>query len=117
MNKFFEQAAQQHHPLRALKEFLDCESANETAKKYGDLRFVGYVLDITYDSIVIITSDPFKIAVGGVPRNSLLIMTPAVQAENISPHFTLLRVLDAAPNPTDEGYPADVLRIAEKVHA
>lgn len=99
MKNFFEQAAQQHHPLRVLKEFLDIENANEIAKKYGELRFVGYVLDITYDSIVIITSDPFKIAVGGVPRNSLLIMTPAVQSENLSPHFTLLRVLDAAPTP------------------
>jgi hypothetical protein len=99
MKNFFDQAAQQHHPLRVLKDFLDAENANETAKKYGELRFVGYVLDITYDSIVIITSDPFKIAVGGVPRNSLLIMTPAVQSENLSPHFTLLRVLDAAPTP------------------
>lgn len=99
MNKFFDQAAQQHHPLRVLREFLSAEAANETAKRYTDLRFVGYVLDITYDSIVIITSDPFKIAVGGVPRNSLLIMTPAVQTDDIVPHFTLLRVLDAAPTP------------------
>lgn len=99
MKNFFDQAAQQNHPLRILKEFLDTERANEAAKKYEELRFVGYVLDITYDSVVIITSDPFKIAVGGVPRNSLLIMTPAVQAENLNPHFTLLRVLDAAPTP------------------
>ena len=99
MKNFFDQAAQQHHPLRVLKDFLEAENANEKAKKYDELRFVGYVLDITYDSIVIITSDPFKIAVGGVPRNSLLIMTPAVQSENLSPHFTLLRVLDAAPTP------------------
>ncbi len=99
MKNFFDQAAQQHHPMRTLKDFLETESANETAKKYGDMRFVGYVLDITYDAVVVITSDPFKIAVGGVPRNSLLIMTPSVQAENITPHFTLLRVLDAAPTP------------------
>jgi DNA helicase HerA-like ATPase len=99
MKNFFDQAAQQHHPMRTLQGFLDTESANETAKKYEDMRFVGYVLDITYDSVVIITSDPFKIAVGGVPRNSLLIMTPSVQAANITPHFTLLRVLDAAPTP------------------
>ncbi|MBN8657605.1 MAG: ATP-binding protein [Anaerolineae bacterium] len=99
MKNFFEQAAQQHHPMRTLKDFLESESANETAKKYEDMRFVGYVLDINYDSVVIITSDPFKIAVGGVPRNSLLIMTPSVQTENITPHFTLLRVLDAAPTP------------------
>lgn len=99
MNEFFDQAAQQNHPLRALKDFLDQEQANEIAKSYNSLRFVGYVLDITYDTVVIITSDPFKIAVGGVPRNSLLIMTPASQETIRTPHFTLLRVLDAAPTP------------------
>jgi hypothetical protein len=78
---------------------LDREIALDTAKQYDSMRFVGYVLDINYDTVTIITSDPFKLAVGGVPRNSLLIMTPSVQ-ENIStPHFTLLRVLDAAPTP------------------
>jgi len=99
MKEFFNQAAQQNHPLRALKEFLDREAANELAKRYVQLRFVGYVLDINYDTVAIITSDPFKIAVGGVPRNSLLIMTPAVQEAITTPHFTLLRVLDAAPTP------------------
>lgn len=99
MKKFFDEAAQQHHPLRALKDFLDQETALETAKKYDEMRFVGYVLDINYNTVTIITSDPFKLAVGGVPRNSLLIMTPAVQENIVTPHFTLLRVLDAAPTP------------------
>jgi hypothetical protein len=99
MKDFFNNAAQQHHPLRALKDFLDRETAYEVAKQYEDMRFVGYVLDINYDTVTIITSDPFKLAVGGVPRNSLLIMTPAVQEKIITPHFTLLRVLDAAPTP------------------
>lgn len=99
MKDFFNKAAQQNHPLRALEEFLARESANETAKLYTDLRFVGYILDINYDTVTIITSDPFKIAVGGVPRNSLLIMTPAVPEAVVTPHFTLLRVLDAAPTP------------------
>lgn len=99
MKDFFNNAAQQNHPLRALKDFLDREVALETAKQYDDMRFVGYVLDINYDTVTIITSDPFKMAVGGVPRNSLLIMTPAVQEKIITPHFTLLRVLDAAPTP------------------
>lgn len=99
MKDFFNQAAQQNHPLRALREFLEREAANEIAKKYNDLRFVGYVLEIGYDTVTIITSDPFKIAVGGVPRNSLLIMTPAVKEAMVTPHFTLLRVLDAAPTP------------------
>lgn len=99
MQTFFNQAAQQTHPLRILKDFLERETANETAKKYPELRFVGYVLEIGYDTVTIITSDPFKIAVGGVPRNSLLIMTPALKDSIETPHFTLLRVLDSAPTP------------------
>ncbi|MGP8329381.1 MAG: helicase HerA domain-containing protein [Methanosarcinaceae archaeon] len=99
MNNFFNNAAYQNHPLRALKDFLDTEIANETAKKYDDMRFVGYALEINYDTVTIITSDPFKIAVGGVPRNSLLVMTPSTSEAMATPHFTLLRVLDAAPTP------------------
>lgn len=102
MKDFFNQAALQNHPLRALREFLEREEAKETAKKYNDWRFVGYVFEIGYDMVTFITSDPFKIAVGGVPRNSLLIMTPAVKEAMVTPHFTLLRVLDAAPTPLKE---------------
>ena len=99
MKDFFNRAAMQNHPLRVLQDFLDAEAANERAKKYDDLHFVGYVLDITYNAVTIITSDPFKVAVGGIPRNSLLIMTPSVPDSFLTPHFTLLRVLDAAPTP------------------
>jgi len=98
MREFFEKAAMQNHPLRVLQTFLEREKDNEQAKKYGDMRFVGYVLDITFDTVTIITSDPFKIAVGGVPRNSMLIMVPTTY-DSLPPHFTLLRVLDAAPTP------------------
>jgi hypothetical protein len=99
MKDFFNNAALQHHPLRVHRDFLEREQSNEIAKKYDELRFVGYVLDINYDTVTIITSDPYKVAVGGVPRNSLLIMTPAAQEKIVTPHFTLLRVLDAAPTP------------------
>lgn len=98
MKQFFTKAAMQNHPLRVLEDFLKQEDANEQAKKYNEMRFVGYVLDISYDTITIITSDPFKIAVGGVPRNSLLIMVPS-NTESFPPHFTLLRVLESAPTP------------------
>ena len=98
MKEFFEKSAMQNHPLRVLQSFLDQEKGNEIAKKYDDLRFVGYVLDIGYDTVTIITSDPYKIAVGGVPRNSMLIMVPA-NYDKLPPHFTLLRVLEAAPTP------------------
>jgi hypothetical protein len=98
MKEFFEKAAMQNHPLRVLQKFLEQEKANEQAKRYDDMRFVGYVLEIGYDTVTIITSDPFKIAVGGVPRNSLLIMVPS-SYDTLPPHFTLLRVLEAAPTP------------------
>ena len=99
MREFFEAAVLERNPLRILKEFLDREQSNESAKKYDELRFVGYVLDINYDTVTIITSDPYKVAVGGIPRNSLLIMTPDAQERINVLHFTLLRVLDVAPTP------------------
>ena len=102
MKQFLDDAANQYHPLRLLREFLEKEESFEKSKLYDQMRFVGYVLDIGYGEITIITSDPFKIAVGGIPRNSLLIMCPATFESNgisIPPHFTLLRVLDTAPTP------------------
>ncbi len=98
MREFFEKAAMQNHPLRILHRFLEQEKSKEQNKSYEEMRFVGYVLEIGYDVVTIITSDPFKIAVGGVPRNSLLIMVPA-SYDNLPPHFTLLRVLESAPTP------------------
>jgi hypothetical protein len=102
MKQFLDDAANQKHPLRELSEFLKKEEAFETGRLYDQMRFVGYVLDIGYNDVTIITSDPYKIAVGGVPRNSLLIMCPSNFQGNgfsIPPHFTLLRVLDTAPTP------------------
>lgn len=102
MNQFLDNAANQNHPLRILADFLNAEESAETAKRYNESRFVGYVLDIGYDEITIITCDPFKVNVGGIPRNSLLIMVPdsfEQNGTNIPLHFTLLRVLDSAPTP------------------
>jgi len=102
MKQFLDAAAMQNHPLRALKDFLDKEETLEKAKLHDQRRFIGYALDIGYKEVTIITCDPFKIAVGGIPRNSLLIMCPSnfeSSGATIPPHFTLLRVLDAAPTP------------------
>lgn len=55
-------------------------------------------MEIGFDTVSIITSDPFKLAVGGIPRNSLLVMIPSI-TDSIPPHFTLLRVLESAPTP------------------
>ena len=46
MKTFFDKAALQNHPLRAIEDFIASEDANEKAQNYSQLRFVGYVLDI-----------------------------------------------------------------------
>lgn len=116
MQDFFAKAVRQDHPRRALERFLDQEQRNEMAKRYEDLRFVGYVLEIGYDTVTVITSDAFKTAVGGVPRNSLLIMVPADMRR-------VAALLHAAPrpgigaDPAQQGRPADVFRAPDEVHA
>ena len=96
---YFDQAVAQQSPMRVLDDFLEEEQRRYSAKDYEKLRFVGYVLDIGYDVVTVITSDPFKAAVGGIPRNSLLIMVPSEAPPGMPTHLTLLRVLDVAPTP------------------
>ncbi len=91
-------AATQDNPIDALRTFMQREEQMEKARKIAEMRFVGYVLELGFDSAKIITSDPYKLAVGGIPRGSFLIMTP-VNAENTPPHFTLLRVTGVSPTP------------------
>lgn len=88
----------QGNPIEALRLFLDTELKMEAAKQVDKMRFVGYVLELGYDSAKIITSDPYKLAVGGIPRGSFLIMTP-IAAKNTPLHFTLLRVTGVTPTP------------------
>src|SRR5204863_2705888 len=70
----------------------------EQARQIDKMRFAGYVLELGYDAAKIITSDPYKIAVGGIPRGSFLIMTPNNPGA-LPPHFTLLRVTGVSPTP------------------
>lgn len=98
MQTFCSSAAMQEHPLRRLSDFLVEEKRKITSGDYGSSRFVGYVLEIGYTTATIITSDAFKVLVGGIPRNSLLIMVPA-EYEKYPPHFSLLRVLETADEP------------------
>lgn len=90
--------ATQGNPIDALRTFIEKEGNYEKAKLIDKMRFVGYVLDLGYETAKIITSDPYKLAVGGIPRGSFLIMTP-ISAGNSPPHFTLLRVTGVSPTP------------------
>lgn len=99
MENFILSAESETSSLAPLLEFLKREDANEKAKKYMEMRFVGYILDLNYESATIITSDPYKKAVGGIPRGSFLIMTPSDFSADVPPHFTLLRVSGATSTP------------------
>lgn len=98
MGDLFRSAEYQGNPIIKLKDFLQEEKQHEAGGLVNLMRFVGYVIEIGYDSARIITSDPYKRAVGGVPRGSFLMMVPA-EFEEMPPHFSLLRVEDVAPTP------------------
>ena len=98
LGQLVQTAAVQGNPLDALRVFLEREDGFEKARQIDRMRFVGYVLELGYDTAKIITSDPYKLAVGGIPRGSFLIMTP-VAAGGAPPHFTLLRVTGVSPTP------------------
>lgn len=98
LNTLINNTSVQGNPIEVLRLFLDTEQKVEAAKQVDKMRFVGYVLELGYDSAKIITSDPYKIAVGGIPRGSFLIMTP-INAKNTPLHFTLLRVTGVTPTP------------------
>jgi len=98
MKELLESTKYQESKIRVLLDFLKQEKKFEQAEIFEKMRFVGYVLDISYDKATIITSDPYKKLVGGIPRNSLLVMIPD-SFEELPPHFTVLRVLEAAATP------------------
>jgi len=91
-------AATQGNPIDALRIFIENEEKVEAAKQVNKMRFVGYVLELGFEAAKIITSDPYKLAVGGIPRGSFLIMTPN-NPGSLPPHFTLLRVTGVSPTP------------------
>ncbi len=99
MKSFLEKTLLQSSPQQRLVEFLSREKALEEAKQYRQQRFVGYALEIGYEEATIITSDPFKVAVGGIPRNSFLIMVPHEFEDGVPYHFILLRVLRTTETP------------------
>src|SRR5690242_870347 len=98
LEKLVNTSATQGNPIDALRLFLDQQDAFETAKQIDKMRFVGYVLELEFEAAKIITSDPYKLAVGGIPRGSFLIMVPNNWGK-LPLHFTLLRVTGVSPTP------------------
>ncbi|SFA93801.1 protein of unknown function DUF87 [Lentibacillus halodurans] len=86
------------NPLHVLTDFLEEQKRLENARQVENMKFVGYTLELNYDTAKIITSDPYKIAVGGIPRGSFLILVPN-DFQGLPVHFTLLRVAGVSPTP------------------
>ena len=88
----------QDNPISTLRTFLDKEERFEQARNVEEMRFVGYVLELSYETARIITSDPYKLAVGGFLGVHFLILVPD-NSDDLPPHFTLLRVTEVSLTP------------------
>ena len=91
----------QNNPIRKVKEFIEKQNKFKSISDVEHWRFVGYVLDISYESAQIITNDTYKIAVGGIPRGSFLMLVPS-NFDKVQPHFTLLRVKEICATPLSQ---------------
>lgn len=96
-----DRASLSSNPLSILQTFLEEQTNLQQSNIKNGLRFVGYVLELGYDKAKIITSDPYKLSVGGIPRGSFLILAidDKNKSSNLPPHFTLLRVKSVSPTP------------------
>lgn len=88
----------QNNPINTVKEFIDRQNSYKKTQTIDKWRFVGYVLDISYEGAKIITNDTYKVAVGGIPRGSFLVLVP-VDFARTQPHFSLLRVKGVSATP------------------
>ena len=61
LNAMFERSIYQNNPINALVDFLEQEKRHEVAREINKMRFVGYVLELGFESAKIITSDTYKI--------------------------------------------------------
>lgn len=101
LQELVENSNLQNNPIIKVKEFIDRQNDYKRIQAIDKWRFVGYVLDISYDGATIITNDTYKIAVGGIPRGSFLVLVPADFART-QPHFSLLRVKGVSPTPLSQ---------------
>ncbi len=98
MESFFDQTRFSDNPLVKIVEMIEQENRFEVSEQFDKMRFVGYVLEIGYEHVTIITADSYKQIVGGIPRGSFLITVPD-KLDGLPPHFSLLRVNSTAPTP------------------
>lgn len=101
LQKLVDNSKLQNNPIIKVKEFIDRQNDYKKVKDIERWRFVGYVLDISYNGATIITNDTYKIAVGGIPRGSFLVLVPS-DFSRTQPHFSLLRVKGISSTPLSQ---------------
>ena len=116
LNAMFERSIYQNNPINALVDFLEQEKRHEVAREINKMRFVGYVLELGFESAKIITSDTYKIIVGGIPRGSFLIMAPN-DFGKMPPHFSLLRVKGVSTTPLSSQVQQTYFELHKKINA
>jgi DNA helicase HerA-like ATPase len=113
----------------AIEQVVDTE-ANEAARPYSSIgpierlassynvsndRLLGFLLDMSYDELQIVTCDAWKQRCGGVPKNSLVIIkpSPAIEASypNVRPRLILARITDAIPTPIKQEIQQTIFQI------
>lgn len=98
LSTLIDKSIYQDNPLSVLTTFLENEKRFKDLRDVEKMHFVGYVLELGFDTAKIITSDQYKIIVGGIPRGSFLIMVPS-EFGKTPPHFSLLRVKGVTTTP------------------
>ena len=83
-------------------------------------RLVGFLLDMSYDEIQVITCDAWKQRCSGVPRNSFVLVKLSPRVVGGNDHFTrmliLARITDAIPTPVKQDIQQTIFQI-HKVQA
>src|SRR6266480_4525217 len=81
-------------PGRVLRYHRDLGDSPQT--------LVGYVMDLGYDAGVVVTNDYYKVRVGGLSKNSFLLVRPGSLKDLIEPEAA-----EAFPDDDREDGPAD----------
>jgi hypothetical protein len=78
-------------------------------------RLLGFLLDMSYDELQIVTCDAWKQRCGGVPRNSFVIikLSPGVLSSyhHIRPRIVLARITNAIPTPLKQEIQQTIFQI------
>ncbi|MBI5059918.1 ATP-binding protein [candidate division KSB1 bacterium] len=87
---------------------------------------LGYVMELGYDTGIVVTNDYYKMRAGGISKNSLLVIRPgsitqlmqpdettsSIDIQDKPPHLILCRVLEPAPTPLAQ----DIARTYFEMH-